>query len=99
MSQYREVTIAGANIMFVNKLPFLVAISRNLKFGTAALITDQKHGTLVTAVRDVHNIYNKRGFTIATMLMDGQFEGITGDLSGFGVTLNTVARGKHVPES
>ena len=31
--------------------------------------------------------------------MDGQFEGITGDLAGFGVTVNTVARGEHVPEA
>ena len=98
MSQYRDVTI-GADIMFVNKLPFFVTISRNIKFGTAVLITDQKHETLVKAVRDVLNIYKKRGFTIATMLMDGQFEGITGDLSEMEITLNTVARGEHVPEA
>jgi hypothetical protein len=58
MSQYRNVTI-GADIMFVNKLPFFVTISRNIKFGTAVLITDQKHETLVKAVRDVLNIYKK----------------------------------------
>ena len=28
--------------------------------------------------------------------MDGQFEGITGDLAELGITLNTVARGEHV---
>ena len=33
------------------------------------------------------------------MLMDGQFEGITGEVADFGVTLNTVARGEHVPEA
>ena len=98
MSQYHNVTV-GADIMFVNKLPFFVTISRNIKFGTAVLITDQKHATLVKAVRDVHNVYKKRGFTIETMLMDGQFEGITGDLAEFGITLNTVARGEHVPEA
>ena len=31
--------------------------------------------------------------------MDGQFEGVTGDLSEFGITVNTVARGEHVPEA
>ena len=33
------------------------------------------------------------------MLMDGQFEAITGDLAELGITLNTVARGEHVPEA
>ena len=97
MSQYRHVTI-GADIMFVNKLPFFVTISRNIKFSTAVLITDQKHETLIKAVRDVRNIYHKRGFKIETMLMDGQFEGLIGDLAEIGITLNTVARGEHVPE-
>ena len=98
MSQYRDVII-GADIMYVNKIPFFVTISRFLKFGTAVLIADQKHETLVEATRDVWNIYKKRGFNLQTVLMDGQFEGITGDLAGFGITVNTVARGEHVPEA
>jgi len=98
MSQYRDVII-GADIMFVNKLPFFVTISRNIKFGTAVLITDQKHETLVKATKEVRNVYRKRGFILTTMLMDGQFEGITGDLAALGVTVNTVARGEHVPEA
>jgi len=97
MSQYHDV-IVGADIMFVNKLPFFVTISRNIKFSTAVLITDQKHETLVKAVRDVRNIYQKRGFRVNSMLMDGQFEGLAGDLAELGITLNTVARGEHVPE-
>ena len=45
--------------------------------------------------------YNKlyrRDFEIAHLLMDGQFEPIRGDLSSLGITLNTVANDKHVPE-
>jgi hypothetical protein len=97
MSNYQNVTI-GADIMFVNKLPFFVTMSRNIKFSTAVLITDQKHETLMKSVRDVRNIYNKRGFQIESALMDGQFEGLTADLAEIGITLNTVARGQHVPE-
>jgi hypothetical protein len=97
MSQHREVTIA-ADIMFVNKLPFFVTISRNIKFSTAVLISDQKHATMMKVIRDVRAIYSKRGFQVKTMLMDGQFEGLIGDLSEIGITLNTVARGEHVPE-
>jgi hypothetical protein len=42
--------------MFVNKLPFFVTISRDIKFGTAVLIADQTHDILIKAVREVHNI-------------------------------------------
>jgi hypothetical protein len=63
MSQYRDIII-GADIMYVNKLPFFVTISRYIKFGTAVLIADQKHETLVEATRDVFNIYKKRGFIL-----------------------------------
>ena len=85
--------------MYVNKIPFFITISRFLKFGTAVLIADQKHETLIAVTRDVCNIYKKRGFILQTVLMDGQFEGITGGLAGFGITVNTVARGEHVPEA
>ncbi|KAI2514249.1 Reverse transcriptase (RNA-dependent DNA polymerase) [Fragilaria crotonensis] len=45
------------------------------------------------------HVYKKRGFIISTFLMDGQFDVIRGDLSDLkNITLNTVARGKHVPE-
>jgi hypothetical protein len=97
MSQHRDVVL-GADIMFVNKLPFFVTISRNIKFTTAALLMDQKHETLVKTIRNVQRIYKKRGFRIHIMLMDGQFDGLGADLADLGITLNTVARGEHVPE-
>jgi hypothetical protein len=97
MLQYRDVTLGG-DIMFVNKLPFFVTISRNIKFCTAQLIPDQKHETLTKAVRDVRATYMKRGFRVKNLLMDGQFEVLRGNLAEFQITLNTVAMGEHVPE-
>lgn len=97
MSQYRNVLIGG-DIMFVNGLPFFVTISRNIKFCTAQLLPDQKEKTLVGAVRGVRATYMKRGFHVEAMFMDGQFEPIRGALSEMQITLNTVARGEHVPE-
>jgi hypothetical protein len=65
------VTVA-VDIMFVNKLPFSVSISRNIKFCTAQLIPDQKHKTLTKAVRDVRATYEKGvAGRIKTLLMDG----------------------------
>ena len=84
--------------MFINKIAFFVTISRNVKFGTSELITGQKAGVLMTAIKQVQDIYTKRGFKVDTLLMDGQFEPLRAPLSGIGVSLNTVARDEHVPE-
>ena len=50
--QYRNVTVGG-DIMFINKLPFFVTISRNLKFSTAELMLNQKHHTIVEHIKRV----------------------------------------------
>ena len=68
LNWYRQVTIAG-DIMFVNKLPFLVTISRNIKFSTAELLQNQQHGTILAAIKHVYQLYSKRGFKITTLLM------------------------------
>ena len=41
ISRYQKVTVS-ADIMFVNKIPFFVTISRHIKFGTAEFLTNQK---------------------------------------------------------
>jgi hypothetical protein len=93
------VTVA-IDIMFVNKLPFSVSISRNIKFCTAQLIPDQKHKTLTKAVRDVRATYMKRGFRPHKDVTHGrcQFEVLRVYLAKFQITLNTVAIGEHIPE-
>ena len=53
--QYRNVTVGG-DIMFINKLPFFVTISRNLKFSTAELMLNQKHHTLVYHIKLMQKI-------------------------------------------
>ena len=98
MSRYHDVII-GADIVFVNKLPFMVTISRNIKFCTAELILDQKQETLFAAIKAVSNIYGIRGFVAKFIFMDGQFEVLRDDLAGAGMTLNTVERGEHVPKA
>lgn len=97
LSEYRDV-IVGADVMYINKIPFFVTMSRNLKFSTAELMLDQKQETLAAHVKRIQRIYHMRGFRVATFLMDGQFNVIRGDLAEMNITLNTVARGEHVPE-
>jgi hypothetical protein len=52
MEKYQHVTLCIV-IMFVNKLPFLVTISRDIKFGTVEAIKSPKHNVLLDAIKTV----------------------------------------------
>jgi hypothetical protein len=58
MEGYKNVTLS-IDIMFVNKIPFLVTISRGIKFGTAETLTDRKHPTIMSAIKHVVALYSK----------------------------------------
>jgi hypothetical protein len=87
MSRYRDATMAG-DIMFVNKIPFFMTISRDIKFGMAEMITSEKATMLLTAIKYVHSsYYMKCGFKTMHILLDKQFEPIRGDSAALGITL------------
>jgi hypothetical protein len=97
MKQYRQVTLAG-DIMFVNRIPFFVTLSHHIRFGTAEMLANRKAPTILTAIKQVRNIYLQRGFQIATMILDGEFETLRGDLAGMHIALQTASHDDHVPE-
>ena len=94
---YQEVTI-GCDIMFVNKIPFLMSISRHIRFGTAQHIKNQQGTTIFNGLRAIHQVYLQRGFQIRNAFMDGQFEPLRGNLAELGIVLNTALNDEHVPE-
>ena len=98
LEKYKSLVLA-ADIMKVNKIPFLISISRAIKFGTVTLLANQKMETVLTCVKQICAVYAKPGFKITTLLMDGEFDSISGPLAGMGITLNMVSRGEHVPEA
>jgi hypothetical protein len=97
MSRYKDVTVAG-DIMYVNTIPFFMSVSRHINFGTAGMITSETSKILLTAIKQVKRAYAHRGFSFRTMLLHVQFEPLRVDLAGLGITMNRVARDKHVPE-
>jgi len=56
MDRYERVALAG-DVMKVNRIPFLVTMSRAIKFETVELLTNQKMWTLLTAIKNVQNLY------------------------------------------
>ena len=97
MSQYQNVTLCG-DVMFVNRIPFLVTTSRHIKFGTVEILKQLNNATITKAIEQVKQVYNKRGFKVETLLADGQFEPTRGKVADMGITLNTASPEEHVPE-
>ena len=74
MDRYHNVTLC-IDIMFVNKIAFLVTISRGIKFGTAETLRDRKHPTIMSAiVKHVVALNSKRGFRVSDTHTDNEFE-------------------------
>mgnify|MGYP006914687250 FL=1 len=73
LARYRKVTLC-ADIMFVNKIPFFVTISRNIKFGTIEVLKNRKHPTILKAFKNVSALYKTRGVLLNMAHTDTQFE-------------------------
>ena len=95
LKYYGEVTLC-MDLMYVNKVPLLVTLSRNVKFGTVEAVADWKEATLLKCVGAVVTLYRKAGFKVTTALMDGEFMPFRGGLAELGLTLNETSRDEHV---
>ena len=97
MQQYKNVTISG-DVMFVNRIPFMLMVARLLLMGTVENIPSTKLTYTLKAVESVTQLYNKRGFKIVRTLLDGKFEPLRGELSTMGIDVNIVSAEEHIPE-
>jgi hypothetical protein len=96
MAQYRKVVLC-VDVMKVNKMPFLMTISRAIKFGTVTWPKNSKIDNILKQITNMRNVYLKCGFLLEIVEVDGQFEPLRGALSELGVTLNICSREEHVP--
>ena len=56
------------------------------------------NGTIIKAIEQIKQVYNKRRFKVETLLADGQFEPTRGKVADMGISLNTASLEEHVPE-
>jgi hypothetical protein len=98
MERYRHITLCVDN-MFVNKVGFLMSISRDIHFITSDLIPNRKEATLMKCFRRVHAAYLQRGFKITQVNADLEFNCCRGAIAAdMKVTLNIAGEDEHVPE-
>jgi hypothetical protein len=95
---HQHVTLC-IDIMYINKIPFLLSVSRNMQFTTIERLGNQKEGaTLTFSIRKVCKLYQRRGFVTDMCFMDNEFNGLRGGMLLHEIALNTCAPGEHVPE-
>jgi hypothetical protein len=97
MAKYRNITLS-ADLMKVNGIPFLMTISRQIKFGSAGKLDTLENKTIISHFRVVIGVYASRGFRATIILADNQFESMRGELADLGAIINIVSRDEHVPE-
>ncbi|KAG7373108.1 hypothetical protein IV203_033832 [Nitzschia inconspicua] len=93
LARHRDVTLA-TNIMFVNKIPFLITVSRNIRFVTITDVLNRQLPTIEKELLKIVRLYELRGFRIASMLCDPEFE----ELRPTFPFLNPCSADEHVPE-
>ena len=84
---YRRIFLC-VDVMKVNKMPFLITMSRAIKFGSVAWLKNAKAPTLLAHITEIRNVYIKRGFLLDIIEADGQFAPLQGKLADLGITLN-----------
>jgi len=98
MERYQNV-ILSIDVMKVNKIPFLITISKHIKFGTVQLLSNMVGSTMLDGLTKTYAIYFRRGFRIKEIHGDGQFEVLRRDTANlFKATLNVCSENEHVPE-
>jgi hypothetical protein len=68
----KNVTLA-ADVMFVDSIPFLISVSRNVKFTTSEYVPRHTKPILVKSLKRIISLYGARGFKVVTVLMDREF--------------------------
>jgi hypothetical protein len=63
LSCYWNITLC-ADVMFVNSIPMLVTVSRNLRFGTVEELPSRSVANLVKALTRVTKVYKRAGFRV-----------------------------------
>ena len=82
--------------MFVNGLPFLTTMSRDIRFGTAEHVPSCTAKQLAKSLMKVVKVYALGGFVVRNVLMDGEFEKIKPEMTM--VNINISAAREHVGE-
>ena len=86
----------STEIMLINKLLFLVSISRQLKFTTIYYLSSKNEIALVTSINKIVSYYRSHGLHVVRMFVDPEFKSLEEKVVS--TPLNKTGERDHVPE-
>ena len=86
MKNYKNTTL-GADVFYVNGIPFFLTKSKHLQFYTVQALKYLKSETYLQAILKVKNVYTTRGFNIEQIQMNGSFDCLQDDFADNNVFL------------
>jgi len=57
MDRYRDITLCADVVMYVNAIPMLVSISRNVRFATVEALANRRSSTFEKSLRTIKALY------------------------------------------
>lgn len=91
---------SSIDIMFVNRLPFLTAIDKSIKYRSLIPLDSRNVDEFYRALQLVLRKYNGAGFFIKRIHADGEFKSTMEELeTKLDVEINFASPGDHVPEA
>ncbi|KAL7537435.1 hypothetical protein ACHAXR_007825 [Thalassiosira sp. AJA248-18] len=92
-----KVVTLAADVFYVDNIPFLLTVSRRIKFVTVEHTPVRTAKQLTKHLKRVLRVYSRAGFKVRYVLMDGEFEKIKNEMST--IVVNTTAAKEHVSEA
>ena len=96
VSRHKFISIA-ADVFFVDGIAFLLTVAIKLKFVTVEHTPVRTAKSLVKHIKRVLQVYDREGFTVRYIMMDGEFEKLKELLPT--IVCNTTAAKEHVAEA
>jgi hypothetical protein len=84
------------DIMFVNKIPFVITYGCGVRFGTIENIKNRRVPTVAAALDTVIRLYHRRGLIVGTVNVHGEFKPLQEEIPS--VNFNLCTNDEHVPE-
>mgnify|MGYP006891304721 CR=1 FL=1 len=97
--QMHKIISMSNDIFFVNQIPFLITLGRNICFTTVTHLANRKLTNIFKAFKGIYVYYMQRGFQITTVTGDGEFEPmqeLMNELPG-APRLNLASANEHEP--
>ena len=96
VSRHKFISIAS-DVFFVDGIVFLLTVAIKLKFVTVEHAPVRTTKSLVKSIKRMLQVYDRAGFTVRYIMMDGEFEKVKDLLPT--IVCNTNAAKEHIAET